>query len=284
MLSVPREGLSKGSVDAFLMRQKYSGGGLDYSMTLRAPNDLPTLRNYYSQISMVDDGVGQIMSALERLGIAEDTMLVFTSDHGLSVGQHGFWGHGAATFPANLHRAAHSVPLLIRHGSSVDAGQRCATMVSNMDVFSTLLDYTDQPNDQGAMVVPSRSLKPLLTGHSDDWGEDAVYSEQEETRVVRTRKWAYFKRFTDAPNNPIKDELFDVETDPGEKINLADDPAFADIRASLDLMLTDFFNIHARREADLWQGGAPLQNSERLEFWRDAWGEGWGPVYHYADS
>jgi arylsulfatase A-like enzyme len=284
MLSVPREGLSKGSVDAFLMRQKYSGGGLDYSMTLRAPNDLPTLRNYYSQISMVDDGVGQIMAALERLGIAEDTMLVFTSDHGLSVGQHGFWGHGAATFPANLHRAAHSVPLLIRHGSSVDAGQRCATMVSNMDVFSTLLDYTDQPNDQGAMVVPSRSLKPLLTGHSDDWGEDAVYSEQEETRVVRTRKWAYFKRFTDAPNNPIKDELFDVETDPGEKINLADDPAFADIRASLDLMLTDFFNIHARREADLWQGGAPLQNSERLEFWRDAWGEGWGPVYHYADS
>jgi arylsulfatase A-like enzyme len=284
MLSVPREGLSKGSVDAFLMRQKYSGGGLDYSMTLRAPNDLPTLRNYYSQISMVDDGVGQIMAALERLGIAEDTMLVFTSDHGLSVGQHGFWGHGEATFPANLHRAAHSVPLLIRHGSSVDAGQRCATMVSNMDVFSTLLDYTDQPNDQGAMVVPSRSLKPLLTGHSDDWGEDAVYSEQEETRVVRTRKWAYFKRFTDAPNNPIKDELFDVETDPGEKINLADDPAFADIRASLDLMLTDFFNIHARREADLWQGGAPLQNSERLEFWRDAWGEGWGPVYHYADS
>lgn len=284
MTSVSREGLSKGAIDGFLLRQKYSGGGLDYSMTLRAPNDLPTLRNYYAQISMVDDGVGQIMDALERLGVAQDTILVFTSDHGLSVGQHGFWGHGAATFPSNLHRAAHSVPLILRHSPTVKAGQRSEVMVSNMDVFSTLLDYTGQPNDQGALPVPSRSLKPLLTGKPDDWGEDAVYSEQEETRVVRTRKWAYFKRFTGAPNNPIEDELFDVERDPGEKVNLAADPAFAEIRASLDGMLERFFATHTRPEADLWQGGTALQHSERNEFWRDAWGESWAPVYRYEES
>jgi arylsulfatase A-like enzyme len=270
--------------DAFLMRQKYSGGGLDYSMTLRAPNDLPTLRNYYSQVSMVDDGVGQIMAALDRLGIADDTMLIFTSDHGLSIGQHGFWGHGAATFPANLHRAAHSVPLIVRHSPSVEPEQRSAVMVSNMDVFSTVLDYTDQPNDQGEMVVPSRSLMPLLTGNPDDWGEDAVYSEQEETRVVRMRKWAYFKRFTDAPNHPIGDELFDIEMDPGETLNLADDPDFSEIRATLDGMLIAFFAAHARPEADLWQGGVPLQHSERNEFWQDAWGESWKPVYRYGEE
>ncbi len=282
MHSVPREGLSKASIDAFLMRQKYSGGGLDYSMTLRAPNDLPTLRNYYAQITMVDDGVGQIMAALDRLGIAGETMLIFTSDHGLSVGQHGFWGHGAATFPANLHRAAHSVPLLIRHRPSIAAGQRSSVMVSNMDVFSTILDYTDQPRDQAGMAVPSRSLKPLLTGDPADWGEDAVYSEQEETRVVRTPKWAYFKRFDAAPNHPIGDELYDVEHDPRETTNLAGDPAFADIRKALDRMLTDFFAAHTRRAADLWHGGVPLQHSERNEFWRDAWGEAWGPVYDYG--
>lgn len=283
MQSVPREGLSKGAIDGYLLRQKYSGGGLDYSMVLRAPNDLPTLRNYYAQISMVDDGVGQVMDALDRLKIADDTLLIFTSDHGLSVGHHGFWGHGAATYPANLHRAAHSVPLLARHSSTIPAGQRSKLMVSNMDVFSTVLDYANQPNDQGGLAVPSRSLKPILTGDPGDWGEDAVFSEQEETRVMRTPKWAYFKRFGDAPNHPLGDELYDVELDPGETTNLADEPAFADIREALDKRLTEFFSTHTRPAADLWHGGVPLQHSERNEFWRDAWGEAWKPVYEYDD-
>eukprot|EP00095_Tigriopus_kingsejongensis_P000082 snap_masked-scaffold2_size2283618-processed-gene-17.28 protein:Tk00082 transcript:snap_masked-scaffold2_size2283618-processed-gene-17.28-mRNA-1 annotation:"mucin-desulfating sulfatase (n-acetylglucosamine-6-sulfatase)" len=284
MDSIPREGLSKAAVDAFLMRHNDSGGGLDYSLTMRAPNHLPTLRNYYAQISMVDDGVGQIMAALDKLGIADNTILVFTADHGLSVGHHGFWGHGAATYPSNLHRAAHSVPLIVRHGPSVQAGQRNKTMVSNMDVFSTILDYTEQPNEQGEMAVPSRSLKPLLTGHTENWGEDAVYSEQEETRVVRTPKWAYFKRFNKAPNHQLGDELFDVELDPGETNNLADDPAFAKIRTTLDNMLIEFFAVHSRPKADLWDGGVPIQNTERSKFWRDSWGEDWQPVYQYDES
>lgn len=284
MHSIPREGLSKQSIEAFVMRQKYSGGGLDYSMTLKAPNDLPTLRNYYAQISMVDDGVGQIMSALDTLGIAENTLFIFTADHGLSTGHHGFWGHGAATYPSNLHRAAHSVPLIVRHGPSVTAGERSQVMVSNMDVFSTILDYTGQSQDQGDCAVPSRSLKSLLSGNPKDWGEDAVYSEQEETRVVRTPKWAYFKRFGNAPNHPIDDELFDIEHDPGEIKNLVGDPAYADVRANLEDMLGKFFETYARPQADLWKGGAPLQHSERNEFWRDAWGNDWQPVYDYGQN
>jgi len=281
MLSIPREGLSKASVDGYLMRQQHSGGGLDYSLILRAPNDLPTLRNYYAQISMVDDGVGQVMAALERLGISDNTLFIFTSDHGLSVGQHGFWGHGSATFPSNLHHAAHSVPLIVRHAPTVDAGQRSEAMVSNMDIYSTILDYTELPNDQGDMVVPSRSLKSVLIGRTDDLEEGAVYSEQEETRVVRTRKWAYFKRFTDAPSHELGDELFDIENDLRERVNLIDEPEHAEIRSQLDKMLTDFFATHSRQEADLWQGGTALQHSERNEFWRDAWGGDWQTVYRY---
>lgn len=284
MKTVPREGLSKGAVDAFVLRYEHSGGGLDYSMTLRAPNDLPTLRNYYAQISMVDDGVGRVMETLERLGLSEDTILIFTSDHGLSLGHHGFWGHGAATYPANLHRAAHSVPLLLRHPRSVAAGRTSAAMVSNMDVFATVLDYAGQPRDQAGMALPSRSLKGLATGDIAGLEQDAVFSEQEETRVVRTPKWAYFKRFADAPDEGFDDELFDVETDPGETLNLAEDPAFAGVREALEKMLTEFFETHARPEADLWKGGAPLQNTERNELWRSVWGEDWRPVYRYGEA
>lgn len=68
----------------------------------------------------------------------------------------------------NLHRAAHSVPLLVRYKPIVLVSQRSKAMVSNLDVFSTLLDYAGQPNEQGNMAVPSRSLKPLLSGNPTD--------------------------------------------------------------------------------------------------------------------
>ncbi len=57
-------------------------------MHMRAPNDLGTLRNFYSQISMVDDGVGKIVATLDRLDITDDTLVIFTTDHGLSTGEH----------------------------------------------------------------------------------------------------------------------------------------------------------------------------------------------------
>ena len=94
------------------------------------------MRNYYSQISMVDDGVGRIVEKIKSLGIYDDTLLIFTSDHGLSIGHHGFWGHGAATFPSNLHHAAHSVPLILRNGNESQLGKRSKNMVSNMQRFS----------------------------------------------------------------------------------------------------------------------------------------------------
>lgn len=284
MQSIPREGLSKPAIDAFLIRQKYSGGGLDYSMTLRAPNDLATLRTYYAQVSMIDDGVGRIMETLDRLGLSNDTIVVFTADHGLSLGHHGFWGHGAATWPSNLHRAAHSVPLLLRYPVAVAPAQRSAVMVSNMDVFATLLDFTGLQQDQAGMSVASRSLKPLVTGDPYDWGANAVFSEQEETRVVRTPKWAYFKRFKGAGAEGFADELFDVETDPGETRNLARDPDHADIVVALDEMLTAFFEDHSRQEADLWRGGVPIQNTERREVWQQAWGADWQPTFRYDDG
>ena len=282
MQSIPREGLSKPAIDAFLMRHKYSGGGLDYSMTLRAPNDLATLRNYYAQVSMVDDGVGQIIQALDRLGLSDDTILIFTADHGLSLGHNGFWGHGAATWPSNLHRAAHSVPLLMRYPSAIAPAQRSRAMVSNMDLFATLLDFTSQPHDQTGMEVVSRSLKPLVTGRRAGWDEDVVFSEQEETRVLRTPKWAYFQRFKGKGAEGFEDALFDLETDPGEKSNLAQDPAHSGTLAMLDERLTAFFATHSRPEADLWQGGIPLQHTERAELWRQAWGPEWSPTYRYG--
>lgn len=282
MHSIPRRGLSKAAVDGFILRSNESSEALDFSMLMRAPNDLATLRNFYSQISMVDDGVGRILETLNRLDIAEDTLVIFTTDHGLSTGEHGFWGHGAATMPSNLHRAAHSIPMIISHKSKTPEGLRSKLMVSNMDVFATILDCA------GAVAqdpkVPSRSFRQVLNGADPvDWGDDAVFSEQEETRVIRTAKWVFFKRFEGA-NAQLFDELYDVENDPCESSNLAEDPAYAAIKASLDTKLSAYFEKYAIEEADLWRGGHPIQHSERKAFWRAAWGDQWAPVFGYDQA
>ncbi|MEP0942075.1 MAG: sulfatase-like hydrolase/transferase [Rhizobiaceae bacterium] len=279
--SIPRRGLSKAAVDGFLMRNKHSSAGLDFSMLMRAPNDLGTLRNYYAQISMVDEGVGRVVAELDRLGMGDDTLVIFTADHGLSMGHHGFWGHGAATMPSNMHHAAHSVPLIVRHRKSIEPGVRSNAMVSNMDLYATVLEFTgggtstveDSP-------LPSRSLAPILKGNAACHDEDAIYSEQEETRTIRTSKWTYFKRFAGDGVEPFGDELYDVEADPEESINLIDKPEFAAVQADLDTRLQAHFEVYSRPEADLWSAGRPVQNSARVELWRQAWGEDWAPVFN----
>ena len=275
MHSIPREGLRAEAILNYDMVKEGSGHGLDFSMVLRAPNDLPTLRNYYSQITMIDDAVGRIRAA------APDALVIFTTDHGMSLGHHGFWGHGASTYPSNLHLAAHSIPLIISHDGVVPKGETSPIHVSNVDIYATILDYVGAEHNP---ALPSRSFAGLIKGEAvADWGEDEVYSEQEETRVSRTPQWAFFKRYssTDAPD--LEDELFDVVKDPGETTNLAQDPVCAAVVDELTARLDRFFAQYSRPEADMWRGGHPLQNSMLKGYWRDIWGDDWTPVYSYDD-
>lgn len=276
METVPRVGLRREAVVNYDMVKSGSGKGLDFSLLMRAPNDLPTLRNYYSQISMIDDAVGRLVAA------APDALVVFTTDHGLSLGHHGFWGHGGSTYPSNLHLAAHSIPMVARHPGHIAAGATSPILVSNIDIYATLLDYAGGKADPS---LPSRSFAGLLRGEAvAEWGEDEVYSEQEETRVIRTPQWAYFKRFNSDNAPDLPNELFNVVTDPGETENLAADPGHAHIVADLDARIETFFGEHCGGPADMWSGGKPIQNSMMKGYWRDIWGDEWEPVYSYGDD
>ena len=75
-----------------------------------------------------------------------------------------------------------------------------------------------------------------------------------------------------------------MELDPQETTNLITQPEHADITAALDSMLENFFATHSNRNADLWNGGQPIQNSARLEFWSEAWGTEWAPVFSYSNE
>ncbi|MDX1613487.1 MAG: sulfatase-like hydrolase/transferase [Candidatus Promineifilaceae bacterium] len=279
MHSIPREGLSRAAIERFLLRRAASGGGIDYSAHLRLPNDLTSLRNYFSQMSMVDEGVGRVLAALAESGLEDETLVIYSCDHGFSLGHHGFWGHGQATWPANAHRQAYHVGLLARHPGHIAPGGRTAALVGQADLFATLLDYVGLGDVQANPDSPGRSFAPLLRGERLSWPADEVFIEQEELRALRTSEWLYMRRFQGSETYPLADALFDLTADPHERRDLIAQPAYAETVRTLRQRVDAYYERFAQPRYDLWQGGSLKSNTDKPWLWRDVWGEKWRPVF-----
>ncbi|MFQ5409995.1 MAG: sulfatase [Anaerolineales bacterium] len=279
MRTIPREGLSRAAIDRSFMRQQESSGGIDYTAHLQIPNDLTSLRNYFSQMSMVDDGVGRVLAALEQQGLAENTLVIYSADHGFSLGHNGFWGHGQATWPANAHRAAYSIPLLVRHTGRVQSGLVENRMISQVDLFATIRDYLGMPETESNANSASRSFASLLRGESLDWDADEVFIEQEEVRAVRTQEWLYVQRFKGSPEHPFGNELYDLVRDPSEHHNLIADAEYQNIAREFRDRVEAYFNEHAVPRYDLWRGGTTKSNSHKPAFWKSVWCADRAPVF-----
>ena len=176
-------------------------------------------RCYYGQVSMMDSCMGRILQALDDLGLAERTLVIFTSDHGNILGQHGMMDKAVEAFYDDLMR----VPLIVRLPGRIPAGKTCDATAASVDLAPTILDYLG-----GAPLAKShgRSLRPFLDGAADDgrlaFGERQDPNTPRASRVIRTRKWKLCLYAQDG-----KRLLYDLQSDPGECRNLAGDPAMA---------------------------------------------------------
>lgn len=277
--SVPREAVSKQLIDWLLVRKEKMADYHDPDEINCMPqllNDLPTLRNYYSQMSVVDSGVGRVLDALDDQGIADDTLVIYTSDHGMSLGQHGFWGHGEDTWPSNTHREANNIPLIIRPPGERGKGEVRQSHVGTTDIFATILDYAGLPQPSFE-EMRSRTMRPLIEGEQAEW-EDAVFMEQEETRSIRTSDWLLMRRYRPTSFD-FKDELYDLRNDPDERTNVIDKAEHADELNALSRRLEEFFEAYSNPKWNLWEGGCAKGNSTRPFLWRELWGEDWKPTY-----
>lgn len=280
MTSVPREGLSETTVRCYDLSRSYHSqakGGPDFGALLRMPNDLTSLRNYYSQMSVIDDGVGQVLRALAETGQDRNTLVIFTADHGFSLGHHGFWGHGQATWPSNAFRVAYNIPLLFRAPETLPEGQVRQEFVSSTDLFATVLALLDLTDQTDLSAIPSRDFSGLLTGAPGDWN-DEIFIEQEETRALRTPDWSYVKRFKGSAAYPLEDELYNLRADPDERHNLSGTDDHAATAAGLSARIDAYFSAIADPRFDLWNGGSVKSNTSRPWLWKDAWGADWAPV------
>lgn len=188
--------------------------------------DPPRLRRmkalYYGQISHIDDGVGRILAEIERQGIAGNTVVIFTSDHGEMLGDHGL-GHKSVPYEPSAH-----IPLLLRWPGRTQPGRGCDDLVGLTDLFPTLLDGLklsypgDYPALTGESLIgrPGGGLAKLRESYVVDFGQGARRWLSLRTKSHKYVLWAAGGR----------EELYDLEADPEERNNLAATGATAAFR------------------------------------------------------
>jgi arylsulfatase A-like enzyme len=217
---------------------------------IRMHQDPESMANTASQNAVVDAGVGKVMEALKEKGLDENTLVVFSTDQADFYGQYGLYGHTNFTLPASLYDCVLNVPLIMRQPGTIASDKVRYLMVGQYDIMPTILDCAGF-GDVEIANSPGRSFARQLRGEAlEGWG-DEVYFEQEESRGIRTPKFAYWKRLKGF--GPA--ELFDVEKDPGQNHNLFGQPGYDDVVRELDQKLTAFFERYADPKYDLWKGG-----------------------------
>jgi len=232
-------------------------------------NDPATMANVASQNTLVDDGVGKVMAALKEAGLDENTLIIYSTDQGNFYGHHGMWMHTTLTTPASMYDIAMNIPLVIRHAGKIEGGQVSDALIGQYDIPSTILDYLGL-GDVQFENSPGKSFVPVMKGKKTKW-RDAVYFDQEETRSIRTARYAYWKRLEGTGESV----LFDIEKDPEQHQNVANDPAYAKVLKKLDKKLTNFFSKYSDKEYDLWRGGVAKGSIMRPEMFRRIYGEDW---------
>lgn len=190
---------------------------------------------YWAQIELIDENVGRLLDLLDETGQRENTIVIFTSDHGESLGDHGLRRKGCR-FYEGLVRA----PLMISWPGRFQQGLRSDALVELTDIVPTLLEAAGLPV---ADRIQGRSLRPILEGGSDphahrDFVRSAYYrvlqGPESYATMIRTRR----HKLVNYHGHGLG-ELFDLEEDPGEFDNLWDDPKQADLRFELAMKSFD---------------------------------------------
>ena len=106
-----------------------------------------------------------------------------------------------------------------------------------------------------------------------------VFMEQEESRAVRTDRWLYIERFNKEGMDNLNAELYDLEKDQDERINLSNEKDFLEYKKMLSEQLSLYFNKFSIPKFDLWKGGSAKSNVSNPRFWKKAWGPNWNTTF-----
>ena len=158
-----------------------------------------------SEVSGVDDGVGEIMAALKANGLEENTLVVYASDQGWMGGQNGMWGMGDHFRPIGAHELMMQIPLIFRQPGTIPPAQTCDALVSNYDFMPSVLAHLGLGDKMPQQPKsPGRDFSPALRGQPLANWDSTVFYEMETTRAtraIRAARWKYVARFPAGPMN-----------------------------------------------------------------------------------
>jgi len=192
------------------------------------------IRAYIASISWVDWNIGRVIGELDRLGLRQNTIIVFVADHGYQLGEKGKWSKAGSLFEMGTR-----VPLLMAVPGAKGNGSSCPRIVASLDIYPTLVELCGLPAPPG---IEGQSLAPLLDHPQAAWDRPAysVWSEDGASLhgvAVRTEKWRYAEFGPEGKNGAM---LFDPKADPLEMKNLAGDPQNAPVCAELSRLTRQY--------------------------------------------
>jgi len=199
---IPRAGISKNSKSIGL------AGKVD--------SEKKVLSAYYASVTFMDAQVGRILAALEKLGLREHTIVVFTSDHGYHLGEHDLWQK------MSLHEESTRIPLIMSVPGKKPAESHA--LVESIDYFPTF-------SQLAGLAIPKHCQGRSLTAVLDDPGKsvrEAAYCFRNKGHMLRTDRWAYLSY----PNG--SGELYDMKNDPKQYTNLIESKKHAKVLADMN--------------------------------------------------
>jgi arylsulfatase A-like enzyme len=186
------------------------------------------IRAYRASASWTDWNVGRVLDALDRLGLAQNTIVIFTSDHGYHLGEKGKWSKHSSLFEVAVR-----VPFIVRVPGAAGNGRASAGTVELLDLYPTLIELCGLPAIEGLQGV---SFASLLKNPDAEWKHPAFSMSNSSAgigKTVRTERWRYTE-WQEGANGHV---LFDEQADPHEMKNLADDPAQRETVKKLQALL-----------------------------------------------
>jgi arylsulfatase A-like enzyme len=200
-----------------------------------APRSLEELvKDHYCGIESNDEDIGQVLAVLEKQSILDDTVIVWSSDHGFFLGEHRFYDKRL------MYEPSIRIPLMIRYPPRISAGTSSTRMALNLDLAPTLLDLAGAetpPHFQGKTLM-TLAARPDAAWRTDWLYEYYEYPGNEEVRPcrgVRTERYKYIHYFT----APEEFEVYDLESDPAEMRNLHGDSGHGDLERRLAARLEE---------------------------------------------
>jgi iduronate 2-sulfatase len=186
------------------------------------------IRAYRASASWTDWNVGRVLDALDRLGLAQNTIVIFTSDHGYHLGEKGKWSKHNSLFEVTVR-----VPLIVRVPGAAGNGRASARTVELLDLYPTLIELCGLPAIEGLQGL---SFASLLNNPEAEWKHPAFSMSKTWAgigKTVRTERWRYTE-WQEGANGHL---LCDEKADPHETKNLADDPAHGETVKKLEALL-----------------------------------------------